>query len=120
MRPLCDIVSLLALEITAVVLAAAAGIYALASFDSPDWRVAVVLLAPAVEASLPLVARARLPRHLHTARVLSVLLVAFYVALVPGGVDRRVYLPALSVLVVVWLVSTRQRLRGAAKASRKR
>ena len=113
MRTFTRIFTPLALEITATILAAAAGIYALATFDAPDARVGLVLLTPAVEAALPLIARVVRPGLLHNARVVATLLVAFYIALAPDGIDRRLYVPALVVLVVVWMLSTRERFKEA-------
>jgi hypothetical protein len=101
--------SLLFLEIAAVVLAAVAGLYGLATTTShePFVRLGLVLLAPALEAALPLFARAWLPARLHGARVVAALLVVFYMALAPAGIEDRLYLPAAVVLIVILIRSNR-------------
>ena len=63
-------------------------------------RLALVLLAPTLEAALPLAARAVAPARLHSARVIATLLVAFYVAFAPIGIDNYLYLPAVVALIV--------------------
>ena len=112
-RPPASWRSLRSLEITAVVLAALAGLYELATTTAhePLLRLAVLLLAPAFEAALPLFARAWLPSRLHGARVVAALLVVFYIALAPAGIDARLYLPAALVLIAILFLSNRERVR---------
>ena len=106
------------LEIAAVVFAALAGLYSIVTTDRPTVRLAMVLLAPTVEAALPLFARVVAPRRLHSARVIAALLVAFYVALAPIGIDNYLYLPALGTLLVLIVLSNRERVRAAIRARR--
>lgn len=97
------------LEIAAVVFAALAGLYSIVTTDQMTLRLAVVLLAPTVEAALPLLARVVAPRRLHSARVIAALLVAFYVAFAPIGIDNYLYLPTVATLIVVVTLSNRAR-----------
>jgi len=99
------------IEIAAVVFALLAGLYGVATSDRLDARFAIVLLAPTVEAALPLLARRFWPARAHGARVVALLLVVFYVALAPVGIDAYLYLPALLALGVVVFVSNRERWR---------
>jgi hypothetical protein len=99
------------LEIAAVVFAALAGLYSIVTSDQVTARLAFVLLAPALEAALPLAARAVAPSRLHSARVIATLLVAFYVAFAPIGIDNYLYLPAVVTLIAVTVLSNRQRWR---------
>jgi hypothetical protein len=100
-----------ALEIAAVVFAALAGLHSIVTTDHMTARLAVVLLVPTLEAALPLVARVATPRRLHPARVIATLLVAFYIAFAPIGIDNYLYLPAVVTLIVVIVMSNRQRWR---------
>jgi hypothetical protein len=100
-----------ALEIAAVVFAALAGLYSIVTTDHVTARLAVVLLAPTLEAALPLAARVVTPARLHSARVTATLLVAFYIAFAPIGIDNYLYLPAVVTLIVVIVMSNRQRWR---------
>ena len=106
------------IEIAAVVFAALAGIYGIATADKPEPRLAIVLLAPAVEAALPLLARWLAPSKVHAARVVALLLVVFYIALAPLGIDNYLYLPSLAALAVVVFLSNRQRWREARERQR--
>ena len=99
------------LEVAAVVLAALAGFYSLATSDQASVRMAIVVLAPALEAALPLAARRFAPGRRHSARVIAALLVSFYVAFAPIGIDNYLYLPAVVVLLAVIVVSNRERWR---------
>ena len=99
------------LEIAAVVFAALAGLYSIVTTDQVTARLAIVLLAPTLEAALPLVARVVAPQRLHSARVIAALLVAFYVAFAPIGIDNYLYLPAVATLIVVVTMSNRARWR---------
>jgi hypothetical protein len=103
--------SLRFLEITAVVLAALAGLYGLTTAHALGARLGLVLLAPALEAALPLFARVWAPSRLHGARVIAALLVVFYIAFAPAGIDNRLYLPTAALLVVVLFLSNRERMR---------
>ena len=98
-------------EVAAVVLAALAGIYSLATSDQASVRLAIVVLAPALEAALPLAARVVAPDRRHSARVVAALLVSFYVAFAPIGIDNYLYLPAVVVLLAVIVMSNRERWR---------
>jgi hypothetical protein len=98
-------------EIAAVVFAALAGLYSIVTTDQVSARLAVVLLAPTLEAALPLLARVFAPGRLHSARVIATLLVAFYVAFAPIGIDNYLYLPAVVTLVAVLVMSNRRRWR---------
>jgi len=97
------------LEIVAVVLAALAGLYSIFTTDQMTARLAVVLIAPAFEAAVPLAARVVAPARLHSARVIAALLVAFYVAFAPIGIDNYLYLPTVATLIVVVTLSNRAR-----------
>ena len=99
------------LEIAAVVFAALAGVYSIVTTDQVSPRLAIVLLAPTLEAALPLLARRLTPGRLHSARVIAALLVAFYVAFAPIGIDNYLYLPAVVTLIVVLVMSNRERWR---------
>jgi hypothetical protein len=99
------------LEIVAVVLAALAGLYSIVTTEQMTARLAVVLIAPAFEAAVPLGARVVAPARLHSARVIAALLVAFYVAFAPIGIDNYLYLPAVATLLVVIVLSNRERWR---------
>jgi hypothetical protein len=99
------------LEVVAVALAAAAGLYSLATSDQASVRLAIVVLAPMLEAALPLAARVVAPGRRHAARVIAALLVSFYVAFAPIGIDNYVYLPAVVVLLAVIVMSNRERWR---------
>lgn len=99
------------LEIAAVVFAALAGLYSIVTTDQVTARLAIVLLAPTLEAALPLAARVVAPQRLHSARVIAALLVAFYVAFAPIGIDNYLYLPAVATLIVVVTMSNRARWR---------
>ena len=99
------------LEIAAVVFAALAGIYSIVTTEQVSLRFAIVLLAPTLEAALPLLARRLTPGRLHSARVIAALLVAFYVAFAPIGIDNYLYLPAVVTLIVVLVMSNRERWR---------
>ncbi len=99
------------LEIAAVVFAALAGLYSIVATDQVTVRLALVLLAPTLEAGLPLAARVAAPGRLHSARVIATLLVAFYVAFAPIGIDNYLYLPAVVTLIVVTVMSNRARWR---------
>jgi hypothetical protein len=103
--------SIRGLEIAAVVFATLAGVYSIATTEQVSARLAVVLLAPALEAALPLLARTFAPDRLHSARVIATLLVAFYIAFAPIGIDNYLYLPAVVTLLVVMVMSNRQRWR---------
>ncbi len=103
------------LEIAAVVFAALAGAYSIVTIDQVSPRLAIVLLAPTLEAALPLLARALTPSRLHSSRVIAALLVAFYVAFAPIGIDNYLYLPAVVTLIVVLVMSNRERWRGAGR-----
>ena len=59
------------------------------------------MLAPTLEAALPLFARRLAPRRLHSARVIATLLVAFYVVFAPIGIDNYLYVPAVVALIAV-------------------
>jgi hypothetical protein len=98
-------------EVAAVVLAALAGIYSLATSDQASVRLAIVVLAPTLEAALPLAARVAAPGRRHSARVIAALLVAFYVAFAPIGIDNYLYLPAVVALLTVIVMSNRERWR---------
>ena len=100
-----------ALEIAAVVFAALAGLYSIVSTGQMTVRLALVLLAPSLEAALPLAARVVSPGRLHSARVIATLLVVFYVAFAPIGIDNYLYLPAVATLLVVIVLSNRERWR---------
>jgi hypothetical protein len=99
------------LEIAAVAFAAIAGLYGVVTIDHMTTRLGLVLLAPALEAALPLAARAVAPHKLHSARVVAALLVVFFIALAPIGIDDYLYLPAAVTLIVVIVLSNRQRWR---------
>ena len=99
------------LEIAAVVFAALAGAYSIVTTEQVSPRLAIVLLAPTLEAALPLLARALTPSRLHSSRVIAALLVAFYVAFAPIGIDNYLYLPAVATLLVVIVLSNRERWR---------
>ena len=75
-----------------------------------DLRLEVRRGADAV-AALPLLARRLAPGRLHSARVIAALLVAFYVAFAPIGIDNYLYLPAVVTLIVVLVMSNRERWR---------
>ena len=64
-----------------------------------------------VRAALPLAARVVSPGRLHSARVIATLLVVFYVAFAPIGIDNYLYLPAVATLLVVIVLSNRERWR---------
>ena len=98
-------------EIAAVVFAALAGLYSIVSTGQMTVRLALVLLAPSLEAALPLAARVVSPGRLHSARVIATLLVVFYVAFAPIGIDNYLYLPAVATLLVVIVLSNRERWR---------
>jgi hypothetical protein len=98
-------------EVAAAALAGLAGLYSLATSDQPSVRMAIVLLAPALEAALPLAARVVAPGRRHAARVMAALLVAFYVAFAPIGIDNYLYLPAVALLLAVIVMSNRARWR---------
>jgi hypothetical protein len=98
-------------EVAAVVLAALAGIYSLATSDQASVRLAIVVLAPTLEAALPLAARMAAPGRRHSVRVIAALLVAFYVAFAPIGIDNYLYLPAVVALLAVIVMSNRERWR---------
>jgi len=107
-----SLLTLQTLEITAVVMAALAGVITIVARDDTDFRMSVLLLTPTLEASVPLIARAVWPRQLHTARVVAALLVAFWVAEASGlDIDVFPYLPTLAVLIVVLVWSNRVRFR---------
>ena len=99
------------LEIAAVVFAALAGAYSIVTTEQVSPRLAIVLLAPTLEAALPLLTRRLAPGRLHSARVIAALLVAFYVAFAPIGIDNYLYLPAVVTLIVVLVMSNRERWR---------
>ncbi len=94
-----------------MVFAALAGIYSIATTDAVSARLAFVMLAPALEAALPLAARAVAPARVHSARVIATLLVVFYVAFAPIGIDNFLYLPAVGALIAVMVMSNRARWR---------
>jgi hypothetical protein len=96
-------------ELAAVALAALAGLYSLATTDRASFRLAIVLLAPTLEAALPLAARVVAPGRRHSARVIAALLVAFYVAFAPIGIDNYLYLPAVALLLAAIVMSNRER-----------
>jgi hypothetical protein len=98
-------------EVAAVVLAALAGLYSLATSDQASVRLAIVVLAPTLEAALPLAARVVAPGRRHAARVIAALLVAFYVAFAPIGIDNYLYVPAVALLLAVIVMSNRARWR---------
>ncbi len=106
-------------EVAAVVFATLAGLYASLTIDGLTARLAIVLFAPAAEAALPLFARLAASTRLHGARVLAALLVTFYVALAPALIDKLLYMPAVVTLLIVLVLSNRERLR-ALKARRER
>ena len=99
------------LEIAAVVFAALAGAYSIVTTEQVSLRLAIVLLAPTLEAALPLLARRLTPGRLHSARVIAALLVAFYVVFAPIGIDNYLSLPAVVTLIVVLVMSNRERWR---------
>ncbi len=94
-----------------MVFAALAGLYSIVTTGQMTLRLALVLIAPTLEAALPLAARVVAPGRLHSARVIAALLVAFYVAFAPIGIDNYLYLPAVATLIVVVTMSNRQRWR---------
>ena len=98
-------------EIAAVVFAFLAGVYGIATTKGLDLRFAIVLLAPTVEAALPLLARRFWPAKVRGARFVALLLVAFFIALAPVGIDSYLYLPCLLALAVVLFLANRQRWR---------
>lgn len=104
-----------------MVFAAVAGIASIATTDAVSVRLAFVLVAPAFEAALPLAARAFAPARLHSARVIATLLVVFYVAFAPLGIDGYLYLPAVVTLIAVMVLSNRARwreMRGGSRSDR--
>jgi len=98
-------------EIAAVVFAFLAGVYGIATTKGLDLRFAIVLLAPTVEAALPLLARYFWPAKVRGARFVALLLVAFFIALAPVGIESYLYLPCLAALAVVVFMANRQRWR---------
>ena len=98
--------------------AALAGVYSIATTDPFSARLAFVMMAPALEAALPLFARAFAPRHLHSARVIATLLVAFYVVFAPIRIDNYLYVPAAVALIAVTMMSNRARWREIREGTR--
>ena len=98
-------------EVAAVVFAFLAGVYGIATTARIDLRFAIVLLAPTLEAALPLLARRFWPAKAHGARLVALLLLAFFIALAPAGIDDYLYLPALLALGVALFLSNRERWR---------
>ena len=98
-------------EVAAVVFAFLAGVYGIATTKGLDLRFAIVLLAPTVEAALPLLARRFWPAKVRSARFIALLLVAFFIALAPVGIDSYLYLPCLLALAAVLFLANRQRWR---------
>jgi len=98
-------------EVAAVVFAFLAGVYGVVTTAGIDLRFAIVLLAPTLEAALPLLARRFWPAKAHEARLVALLLLAFFIALAPVGIDDYLYLPALLALGVALFLSNRERWR---------
>ena len=101
-----------------MVFAALAGIYSIATTDPFSARLAFVMMAPALEAALPLVCASLRARHLHSARVIATLLVVFYVVFAPIGIDNYLYLPAAVALIAVMVMSNRARWREIREGTR--
>ena len=99
------------LEVAAPTFAALAGLYSIATIDQVTLRLALVVLAPTLEAALPVGARLAAPGRRHSARVIATLLVVFYMVFAPIGIDNYLYLPAVVTLIVVTVLSNRERWR---------